>query len=142
MNLKQAKSLLRGTSVHYTGKHECTRSVGPRGRVTITVTNCRVSGEPQTWKRSPEKVKVPIKYGRYENSYITEENLQDWHLEVDCPLLAEEEPSSEPKRVRNFLIQSENAPAMECPPGFLRLHDECYPDPEAPEPILEEAHLD
>lgn len=91
MNLKQAKSLLRGTHVHYTGRHECSRTVGPRGRVTLKITNCRVSGEPQTWKRSPEKVKVPVKHGRYENAYITEENLQDWHLEIDCPALAQEE---------------------------------------------------
>lgn len=96
MNLKQAKSLLRGTRVHYTGQTECSRSVGPKGRVTVTQTVLRVSGEVQTWKRSPERVKVPVKYGMYDNGYITENNLNDFHLEVDCPILAlEAEPQPE-----------------------------------------------
>ena len=32
----------------------------------------KVNGKPQTWKRSPSKVKVPYKYGLYEYGYLTE----------------------------------------------------------------------
>lgn len=86
MNLRQAKSLKRGDIVHYVANHPCSRISGPRGGVTIKITKCRVSGEPHVWRRSPERVQVPVKYGLYVNSYITEENLNDWHHEKDCPL--------------------------------------------------------
>jgi hypothetical protein len=33
------------------------------------VRECRVSGKPKTWKTRPGHVRVPIKYGMYENSY-------------------------------------------------------------------------
>jgi hypothetical protein len=35
----------------------------------------RVSGKAKLWKRSPEKVKVPVKNGLYRNDYITENDL-------------------------------------------------------------------
>lgn len=86
MNLEQAKLLKTGDKVHHTANQTCTRTVGPRGKVKIKAIECRVSGPPITWKRSPERVQVPIKYGMYINSYITEETLNDWHLESECPL--------------------------------------------------------
>ncbi len=33
------------------------------------VRECRVSGRPKTWVTRPGHVKVPIKYGIYENAY-------------------------------------------------------------------------
>lgn len=97
MKLEQAKALKPGDRVHYTGKISCSRTTGSRGRVHTKVVSCRVSGQPQIWKRSPERVKVPIKYGMYENSYINEYDLDDWHLESECPLLEEE--SVDPQEV-------------------------------------------
>ena len=40
----------------------------------------RVNGKVQTWKRNPERVKVPIKRGLYEYSYLTEINLDEFSL--------------------------------------------------------------
>jgi hypothetical protein len=40
----------------------------------------RVNGRPLTWKRSPERVKVPWKYGLYEYGYIEEYHLSAWFL--------------------------------------------------------------
>ena len=34
-----------------------------------TQRDCRVTGQVKRWKRSPGRVKVPIKYGLYESSY-------------------------------------------------------------------------
>lgn len=38
----------RGAILHYTGRHECTRTVGPRGGVKENITRCRVSGQVKT----------------------------------------------------------------------------------------------
>ena len=35
----------------------------------------RVNGKPKTWKRNPERVKVPIKYGLRGFDYLDENNL-------------------------------------------------------------------
>lgn len=86
LTLEQAKELSPGDRVHYTGRQECTRKVGPRGGVTAKIVECRVSGQPTTWKRTPSRVQVPVKFGMYENSYITESNLHEWHLASECPL--------------------------------------------------------
>ena len=32
----------------------------------------KVNGKPKTWKRSPERVRVPIKHGMYHYDYLTE----------------------------------------------------------------------
>lgn len=32
----------------------------------------RINGQPKTWKRQPDKVQIPYKYGLYEYGYITE----------------------------------------------------------------------
>lgn len=34
----------------------------------------RANGKCKTWKRSPEKFQLPIKYGLYDYGYINEEN--------------------------------------------------------------------
>ena len=83
MNIRQAKALQPGEIVHYTGLHACGR-VAP-GSKTRIVTRCRVTGQPKTWKTRSDEVKVPVKFGMYESTYITEDNLVDWHLESECP---------------------------------------------------------
>jgi hypothetical protein len=84
---EQAMSLPYGASViHYTGRHQCQRIVGPRGGVTVNITSCRASGQCKTWKTRPSEFKLPIKHGLYESSYITHENAGDFHLASECPL--------------------------------------------------------
>lgn len=35
----------------------------------------KVNGKPKTWKRSPERVSVPLKHGLYSYGYLTENDL-------------------------------------------------------------------
>lgn len=35
----------------------------------------RVNGAVKTWKRSPERVQVPLKHGLYDYDYLTEDEL-------------------------------------------------------------------
>lgn len=69
MTLEQAKALRYGDVIHSDGN--CKR--------------WRVTGKVKTWKRSPERVKVPIAYGLYSYSYLTERDLGLVHLESECP---------------------------------------------------------
>jgi Flagellar motor switch protein len=39
------------------------------------VTRWKVNGQVQTWKRSPGRVRVPVKHGLYSHDQITEESL-------------------------------------------------------------------
>ena len=79
-----------GLEIHYVGRHDCTRTVGPRGGVTEKTTRVRPSGRCQTWKRDTSRFRLPVKYGLYESSAITEDNAADWHMAYDCPLLHKE----------------------------------------------------
>ncbi len=45
----------------------------------------RVNGKVKTWKRSPNRVKVPVKHELWGYDYLTEEVLSFVHLEKDCP---------------------------------------------------------
>ena len=74
---------------HYTGRHECTKTVGPRGGVTINITEVRASGRCKTWKTRPAHFRVPIKYGFYEHSYIDQDCAGDFHIPEECPLRKE-----------------------------------------------------
>ena len=88
----QAMHLSYGAEVHYTGLHGmCYRNVGPRGGVTERITRCRVTGQCQTWKREPERFRLPVKYGLRESGSIHEANASYWHIAADCPLNAKEE---------------------------------------------------
>lgn len=91
MNLRQAKSLKIGTVLHYTGPGDC----GPKQKGGSTVIRYRVNGVVQTWKRSPERVRVPLKHGLYHFSELTETNLDLFHLESECPLLQASEDHTE-----------------------------------------------
>ena len=65
ITLEQAKSLKHGDILHHvTNKN---KDGSPQ--------RWRVNGKVQTWKRSPERVKVPIKYGLYAYDYLTENEL-------------------------------------------------------------------
>lgn len=82
----QAAEFHHGTELHYTGKHDCARHVGPRGGVTVRITSVRVSGRCQTWKTRPDEFRVPVKYGMYESSELTHRNAADFHRPDDCPI--------------------------------------------------------
>ena len=40
----------------------------------------RVNGKVKTWKRDPNEVQVPIKYGMFGYGYITESTLGDFSV--------------------------------------------------------------
>lgn len=64
---------------------ECSRLVGPRGGVTITQEVWRRNGRTQTWKRNPERFRIPVKHGLrvYGNIW---HSYSDVHAAEDCPL--------------------------------------------------------
>ena len=66
ITLIQAKSLNYGDVLHHTSH---TNADG-------TPQRWRVIGHPKTWKRTPSKVKVPIKHGLRSFDYITEDSLE------------------------------------------------------------------
>ena len=41
----------------------------------------RRSGATKVWKTRPEEFKIPVKYGLYENGYITQDNASEWTIE-------------------------------------------------------------
>lgn len=65
ITLEQAKALRTGTTLYHTDNRNADKS--PQ--------RWRVNGQPKTWKRSPERVKVPIKHGLYSYDYMTELDL-------------------------------------------------------------------
>ena len=85
MTKKQVLQVKYGQELHYTGKQDCQKIIGPRGKITINVVTFRVSGKVQTWKTRPD-FRVPIKYGLYEHYEIHQNNCRDFHLPQDCPL--------------------------------------------------------
>jgi hypothetical protein len=54
----------------------------PGGKYTCSPRRFRVNGEPKTWKRSPDRVKVPIINGLYVYGHITEDNVSYFYVEV------------------------------------------------------------
>lgn len=90
---EQALKLRYGAEVHYTGRHDCTRVVGPRGGIRETITRCRVTGACKTWKREPARFRLPVKYGLREYAAIDSHSWSGdprfWHVAADCPLNSE-----------------------------------------------------
>ena len=44
----------------------------------------RVNGTPQTWKRSPERVRVPVKRGLYEYAQLYEHDLENFWVATEA----------------------------------------------------------
>jgi len=86
MVTKEQALNIRNERLHYTGRHECTRTVGPRGGITESITQCRPNGQCKTWKTRPAEFQLPVKYGLYEYAYLTQDNTGDFHLASECPL--------------------------------------------------------
>lgn len=56
-------------------------TVGPRGAVHVGRTETyRRNGRTQTWKRSPSRFSIPVKYGMYDAFRITDETPEDVHV--------------------------------------------------------------
>lgn len=80
VTLEEAKNLQHGNILHI-----------PKNPLLSKGKRCfnwRVNGKVKTWKRSPHKVQVPLKYGLYDYDYLTESNLTIFHLESKCPHLS------------------------------------------------------
>jgi hypothetical protein len=45
----------------------------------------RRNGATKTWKRTPGKFKIPVKFGMYAYDYITNEEADQLHAAEDCP---------------------------------------------------------
>lgn len=65
ITLEQAKNLKYGDLLHHTINKNADG----------TPQRWRVNGKPKTWKRSPNKVRVPVKWGLKTCDYITERDL-------------------------------------------------------------------
>jgi len=83
---EQAASLNHRDIVHFIGRQQCTRTVGPRGGVTIKVVECRVNGNLKTWVRDPERWVLPVKHGMREYGAVSNTNNYDWHVASECPI--------------------------------------------------------
>lgn len=83
---QQALTLGYGAEVHYTGRHDCTRTVGPRGGVKESITACRVTGSIKTWKTRPAEFRLPVKYGLREYAAINHYDAGEVPVASDCPL--------------------------------------------------------
>ena len=70
LTLAQAKKLTHGTVLF----HRTARNADG------SPCRWRVSGVPITWKRSPGRVKVPVKHGLYCSDYVTEKELDQVSL--------------------------------------------------------------
>ena len=62
MTLEEAKALPYGDHIWFIGLDGKARQL-------------KINGQPKTWKRSPGKVRIPVKYGMYEYLYFTEQDL-------------------------------------------------------------------
>lgn len=83
LTLQEAKHLKHNQTVYTPGYYNADGS--PQ--------RWRVSGAVKTWVKSPNRVRVPIKRGMYENWYIDETNLDIFTLT---------EPSYQPKKSREI----------------------------------------
>lgn len=68
---------------HY-GK--CTKTIGPRGGVTVKIEEWRRNGATITWKTRPAEFSVPIKFGLYNYSYLTNDNADEFHVASTCDI--------------------------------------------------------
>jgi hypothetical protein len=80
---------MQGGRFHFEHPILCRKEVGKRGAVRFRAEIWRSNGRCKTWKRSPEKFKLPIKHGLWDYGYITEQNAQYFHREEDCEALKE-----------------------------------------------------
>lgn len=71
----------------YFHEEGCARVVGLRGGIKTFMRLWRANGECRTWKTRPNAFRLPVKRGLKEYGYITESNMQHFHVESECPVL-------------------------------------------------------
>ena len=71
ITLEEAKKLEVGTTLYHLYNKNA----------DFTAQRWKVTGKPKTWKRSPERVQVPIKNGLRNYGYLTEKYLDVISLE-------------------------------------------------------------
>jgi hypothetical protein len=69
---------------------ECVYQVGPRGGVTRKPVEFRRNGKTKTWKRSPERFAMPVKYGLYAYDTVTEHEAHLVCPASRCPVCNQE----------------------------------------------------
>lgn len=72
MALEEAKALKYGDSIWVLSDHGDAR-------------RAKVNGAPKTWKRSPERLQVPCKYGMYEYFRLDEKDIARGAILVELP---------------------------------------------------------
>lgn len=92
---------------HYRDVEHCTAQFkkGPRGGLQYKDHQYRVTGKLKTWKRTPNRFELPVKFGMYGDSDVISSSWQDhtdenghyereytgqtnvWHSVDDCPIL-------------------------------------------------------
>ena len=65
LSLEDKKQLKNGDHVYL----PCTNHSNKHFGAFLEV---KINGKPKTWKRKPERVQIPYKYGLWEHGYITE----------------------------------------------------------------------
>lgn len=66
----------------------CSRTVGPRGGITIQQEVWRRNGSTKTWKRRPTDYAIPVKHGMRTYNTITQDDT-NVHTAANCPLNTE-----------------------------------------------------
>lgn len=66
-------------------------TVGPDTRVHRNKSGQRCyiwrrNGQTKTWVRRPDKFQVPVKFGMYDHSYITNYDAASVYTKADCPV--------------------------------------------------------
>lgn len=64
----------------------CTRTIGPRGGVTVHCEVWRRNGATQTWKTRPTEYRIPVKYGIRSYGQLHQSDAANVHPTERCPL--------------------------------------------------------
>lgn len=112
ITLEQAKQLKIGTILYQTTETN----------IDGTPVRWKVNGKVKTWKREPDYIQVPIKYGLKICSYLTQDNLSDLSLtpywQKRFWLISDAKAFQRKKRKERFRTQLEVHEAI-CNPYFL-----------------------
>jgi hypothetical protein len=65
---------------------QCTRTVGPRGGITVHQVVYRRNGATQTWKTRPNEYRIPVKHGMRDYGQIRHYHADVVHTSANCPL--------------------------------------------------------
>lgn len=77
------EQVLNNTEFHY---GNCTRTIGKRGGIKESTITYRKNSQVKLWKTRPNDYRVAIRRGLYDNTTITPDRANEWHVPSDCPL--------------------------------------------------------